>query len=509
MTAFASRLATAHTGAGAVLRRVRGLLRTDSRLLWRFQAVTATAVVTALWVVVLRVAPGAVRDAAVPFVLLTDVTALGFLFVPALLLLERTEGVEAAMRMTPVRAVERVGVRLALTTALSTVAAVAVCVAADVAHLGPRVIGVALLSMLFGLVAFALTGSATTLTTFLTRAPFVAAPLIAPALAHGLDVTTSPWLYASPVTGAVDMLDGDLRWGGVGWVLVCIAGVALLVGRTARRPLPAGDASGRAALDRRSHTRTWPAHPGSWSRWVAVRSFVRADRRTLLRDGLLLMLGGSVPLLALAMWAMATFGVTWAQRRYGVDLGPHLPVIEALLLVVHTPVVFGSLTGLLLLEDRDAGLFGPLATTRAGLSTLLSYRVGATAAWTAMVLAATLSVDGVGHRAGIAGTLATAVAAGTASVVPALLLAATAGNRVQGVAVMKMLGLPLYLPLVTWALIGPAHWAFAPLPTAWAMWTAWAPTPAQAVAYLAGAAVVSVGVSVPLARRFLRRAHTV
>lgn len=486
-------------------RRVGRLLRTEVALAWRFNVVLATVVVTVLWSVVLRVADAPAREVLVPVVLLTDVTALGFLFVPALLVLERVEGVDAALRMTPVRRSERIGVRLGVATALSVAAATVLCIAADVPHVASRVLGVALLSVLFGLLAFALTGGASTLTAFLTRAPLVAAPLIAPALAYLAAVTTAPVLHISPVTGAVDLLRGDLHTGTVLWQLLWIAALAPVVGRVLGRAPSAFHVATASTPGRARGATVWPLHHGGYTTWRAVRSMARVDRRSLVHDGLLIMLVVSVPLLTVMMRLVATFGVEWGQQRYGVVLTPYLPLLEVLLLVVHTPVVFGALAGLLLLEDRDAGLFGPLRATRAGLGTLLGYRLGATAALTMIALLVCLPVDGVRHPAGAVGVVATAVAAGAASVVPALLMGATARNRVQGVAAMKMLGLPLYLPLATWALVGPARWAFAPVPTSWAIWASWAPTAAGAVVAACGAIAVAATCAVLLGRRVVQR----
>lgn len=504
-TAASTHRGTEGTGADT-RRRVTRLLRTEVTLAWRFNVIAATAVVTGLWVIVLRTVAASATDVLAPVVLLTDVTALGFLFVPALLVLERVEGVEAAMRVTTARVAERVGVRVAVTTTLSVAAAVAVCAAAGLPAVPPRVLGVALLSILFGLIAFALTGGATTLTAFLTRAPLVAAPLIAPALVHLAGLATTPALYLSPVTSAVDLLRGDAYAAGIVWQLVWIAALGTTVGRILRRPAPAGDARGVRIADGTRRGSTWPRHGGTYSVAAAVGSFARADRRSLVHDGLLVMLVASVPLLAITMRLIAGLGVDWARQRYGVELGTYLPLVEAVLLVVHTPVIFGSLAGLLLLEDRDAGLFAPLTATRAGLHTLLGYRLSATAALTTGALLVSLPFDGVVHAAGGVGVAATAAAAGAASVVPALVMAATARDRVQGVAVMKMLGLPLYLPLATWAMEGPARWVFAPLPTTWAMWASWASTPRGAVVAACGAVAVSTACAVPLFRQIVRRA---
>jgi hypothetical protein len=491
----------------ATRRRLGRLTRTEALLLWRFGAVAAAAVTTVLWIAVVRVVPAPARSPVTAAVLLTDVAALGFLFVPALLVLERMEGVEAALRVTPVHTLERATARIALITALSVAAGLGVCLGAGITDVPPRIAGVALLAMLLGLAAYAVTASSATLTDVLMRAPFVAAPLIAPALAHLIGLAASPVLYLSPVTSAVDLLLGETIWGGMAWLVLWITGAAVWIVHGPRQT--SAIASARAPRPVTSGSRRWPARAAGYRTARAVRSFARADRRTLVRDGMLAMLVVSVPLLTGVVRLITSVGVSWARQRHGIDLAPHLPLIEGLLLVVHTPVVFGSLTGLLLLEDRDAGLFGPLRVTRAGLSTLVAYRLGATALLTTAALAVTLPLDGVPHPAGTAGTTATAVAAGAVSIVPALLMAATATNRVQGVAVMKLLGLPLYLPLTTWFIAGSAAWAFAPLPTTWVLWTSWATTRAAAVVTAAGAVAVSLACSVVLARLLRRRASAV
>jgi hypothetical protein len=121
-----------------------------------------------------------------------------------------------------------------------------------------------------------------------------------------------------------------------------------------------------------------------------------------------------------------------------------------------------------LLEDRDEHLLPVIAATRASVMTLLGYRLGATAAVTAVALAISLPLAGVVHPDGAPGMVGVVVAAGALSAVPALAMAALAGNRVQGIAVMKVIGLPLYLPLASWFLSGAARWIVAPLPSAWA-----------------------------------------
>lgn len=494
------------SAATAACRRLTALLGTELRLLRRFSVLTATVVTTALWSALLLAVPAATRQVLLPLILLTDVTALGFLFVPALLVLERMERVEPALMMTPVRTVERIAVRVGVTTGLAVLSAAAVSLAGDAPNVPVALVGVAGASVLMGLIAVAAVGSATTLTTFLLRAPLVAAPLLAPALVAAAGLVDSPLLHLSPLTGAFDMMRGRLAWPALLWLLVWIAGTALLVGRTARATPDTAAARGAPRRPVRSATvaptATWPAHPGTYRPTMAIVSFARADRRGLLRDGLLIMMAASLPLVALAGRLIGTAGVTWAHQRHGIDLVPYLPVVWAVLLVVHTPVVFGAVTGLLLLEDRDAGLLPAIATTRASTATLLSYRLAATAIITAAGLAIALPLAGVRHPAGAAGAVAVVIGAAAVSVVPATLMAAVGTNRVHGVAIMKMLGVPLYLPVASFFVDGPLRWAFAPLPSSWLVWSLWTSTPAAAVGFAAAAVGLSALVTAVLWRRW-------
>ena len=464
--------------------------------------VTAVAAVTGLWVAVVLTLTDEVRSIVVPLILFTDVTALGFLFVPALLVMERVERADAAMRLTPLRTSERLGVRVGMATALSLAAAVAVTTAAGVSHIAVRLLGVTTTSVLFGLIAYALLGTSSTLTTFLTRTPLVAAPLIAPALVSYIGLSDTPLLQVSPLTSALGMMAGSMSWIGLALQVACIVGVAAVAASISQRPTL--DRS--AALAPRAVRRAVLRHPGRYRVAAAIRSFARTDRRALAGDALLILLGLSVPLVALVARVVGTAGVGWVRGRYGMDLAPHLPLIWALLLVVHTPISFGALTGLLLLEDRDEHLLPVIAATRASVLTLLCYRLGVTAAATAIALAISLPLAGVVHPAGATGFLGVVVAAAAFSAVPALLMAAVASNRVQGVAVMKVIGLPLYLPLASWFMTGSARWIFAPLPSAWTAWALWASTPAAAVATAFGAVALTVAVGIPLGRRFLARA---
>lgn len=237
---------------------------------------------------------------------------------------------------------------------------------------------------------------------------------------------------------------------------------------------------------------------------AAVASLARVDRRTLLTDGMMLLLVVGIALIAVALRWFGGPGLAWVDARHGVDLAPHLPAIWAFVLMIHLPVMLGTVTGLLFLEDRDAGLFPTLAVTPAGLRTVLSYRLGATALAAAIAVAGGSAVAAIPHEAGAAGLVAIGIAGAAVAVVPAVLLVTLAEDRVQGMALVKVLTVPLYLPVAWWFVDGPAGWVFAVTPTGLASQALWANAAGPAVAAAIGCVLTSASVTVLVARRLLR-----
>jgi fluoroquinolone transport system permease protein len=467
---------------------LRPLLATEVTLHRRHGVLVATAVLTSVWVAVLTVLPAPVRVAVVPWVLLVDLATLGFFFVPALAVVERSNGVTAALRLTRLSPATALSVRLGTLAASALLAGTAVVVAAGLGWAPDILAGVALTSLLVSLVAVLMVGRATTLTVYVSRVPAVAIPLIAPAVVRGSGLWDGALLALSPMTGAFDLLAGRWSWTTALWICVWLAGLwlaAVRVGFDTR-------AADQSVLARPNRS-TLRASSG-YSRRSAIRSFARVDRRTLLDDRLLLLLLAGVPLIAGAVRWFNGPGLAWVHTRYGLDLTEHLPLVWAFLVVVHIPTMFGAVTGLLFLEDRDAGLLPAITTTRPSLPVLVAYRLATTALITGAMVVIALQLARAHHPLGTAGTIATSLAAAAVSTVPAMLLATLAHDRVQGMALMKVISLPLYLPLAWWFIDHPAGWLLAAVPTAWAARTFWADTTGR----LLGSASSAIGMSVAL-----------
>lgn len=460
------------------------LLATELKLHRRHGVLAATVAMGATWSLVLLAVPPGGRPSVAPWILFFEVTALGFFFVPALAVVERGNGVTAALRLTRLSPALALGVRLtALSLQALAVAALLLWIAGSA---GPVALtGVALTGVLFCLIAVLMVGRADSLTAFFSRAPGIAIPLLLPALLDAAGLVDSPLLSLSPATAAFEMLRGEAGGAGVVWILLWIAGLSAAAARIGFDVRPAHE--GRTPRRARPQI---VALSGKGPR-PAMRSFARVDARTLVTDRIALLLLAGVPLIALALRWISGPGIEWIRIRYGVDLAPDLPAIAAFVLAIHVPVILGSMAGLLFLEDRDCGLLPAIAVTPAALRTLVLYRMAATMLAAALAVAGGMWVAGIGHPAGGVGVAATAATGAAVATVPAAVLAGVARDRVQGMALMKAITVPLYLPVAWWFVDGPAGWLFALVPTGWSARALWAGTVPQSAIAVVGCGVTA------------------
>lgn len=472
------------------------IVRTEWRLQLRHGVVAAVGGVTVLWVVAILLVPGSWRAEVSRWALFFDLTGVGLFFVPALIALERGSGVSDAHRITPTSPASFLSVRVAGVASLATAGGTVVLLTAGVSQIGMRIAGVLGLAVLLSIIAVVAMGSNVSLPGYLTRVPFLAVPLLLPALLEGSGAVSSPLLGLSPVTSGMRLLGGS---GGGFDGLYLAAWIAALALPAVRAWSSQPTAVARPEVDRA------PARATRIRAGIAAwRSQATVDRRSLAGDRLLILVLAGVPLIAgAARWA-AGAGVTWAEDRWNVDIEPLVPLIWAFVLVVHTPSMLGAVTGLLFLEDRDVGALPALHTTRWSLGGLVRWRLVVTAALTAAAVMAAVPLAGATHQAGWTGIVAAAVASGAASTTVALLIATFGRDRAQGMAVMKIIGLPFYAPLAAWAAPSAVSLAFLVVPSAWAVQAFWAGDAVTAWIWALGGVVTSALLDAMLVRRYQR-----
>jgi fluoroquinolone transport system permease protein len=491
----------------------------DLRTQWRYGIVAVAAVLTAGWTLLLLLIPAAAARAVAPYVLFLDTATFGVFFLAALMLFERTEGVLDSLTVSPLRPVAYVTGKFATLTAVAAAAAIPVTVAATrddlsaaATTLGYALLGVVLCSVFFLAMSLFLVIPHRTITGFLVAAPWPMVPFLLAPLLHLAGLVNTPVLFAVPTVGGAELVRAAFDPPAVSWppggpavAATYLAGAAALLLGGARRRYLASLGAGSPVDPVPSAARNGTTRVRRSRIAPNLLALIRLDLRNLRHDPLLLVALAGPLLLAVALRLGYPAASELIVERFGVDLAPYRPVILAALVLLHVPMMLGMVASLLLLDDIDDRHLPALRVTPQAPQQYAVYRLASAAVVSLAALAVCLPLSGL--AAGL--SVETLVAAVLASAQAALVVLAVAGfarNKVEGLAMLKLLGgVMIAVPVAAWWTGGVAWWALGLLPPAWPARALWADSPAELVAAaLAGTAVVAVA-AILLARQTSRR----
>jgi fluoroquinolone transport system permease protein len=205
----------------------------------------------------------------------------------------------------------------------------------------------------------------------------------------------------------------------------------------------------------------------------AIAAFARTDARNVRREGLFGVVLAAPLLLALALRAGAAPAEAWVLATYGLDLAPYRPFVLAAVIVLHLPLVFGMVGALLVLDDLDDGALRAVRVTPLTLGRYLGYRTAAVGAASLAGLLVAVPLSGLVPASRLPWVLPALVLAAALGALVLLSALAIAGNKVEGLAVLKALGIPFMAPLAAWFVAGPWEWLLAPLPAYWPLRALW------------------------------------
>lgn len=476
----------------------------ELRVLLRYRIVAVAAVLTSVWVIALQAAPSEVARNAAPYVLLLDTATFGSFFIAALYLFERDENALGALRVSPLRFREYLGVRVVVLTALSVCSAIPISLVAggQPGRMGLVVLAIALLAPLFLLVNFTVAVRHRTVTGFLSVGPFVLLPLLAgPLVSLAVPAGRTPAAIV-PTTGATTMLRHGVtsfpvspQWTllAVLYLLGCIVGAGFLAKRGFAREFTHPDAFAVTTRGRSRSGKPWRGKLGALL-WI--------DIHTTLRRGLLVVSLLGPVLLALLIAAAYPALTEYTRARFGIDLGPYRPLLLSSLMVQHVPLMAGMVGALLVLDDLDDRKILVLRTSPITVRRYLTYRSTLVAVLALILLVVCTPICGLAPPGGLLELLPALIIA--ASQAPLIMFgtAAFAANKVEGLALIKVLGLvPTAIAPLAWWLPAPAH---LPLMTIPHYWTFEAQLNTTAVPILLGILCTAL-VTATLARRTLQR----
>lgn len=185
------------------------------------------------------------------------------------------------------------------------------------------------------------------------------------------------------------------------------------------------------------------------------------------------------------------------------DLTPYYPALLGYFFVIMTPVVFGTVVGFLLLDEKDDQTLIALQVTPLSLPRYLAYRIAIPVVLAFVMMFVIFPLSGLSALPLTHIAVIGIVAAPLAPLL-ALYLAAFAQNKVQGFALVKVSGVVLMLPVIAFFVQSPWELAFGIIPTYWLVnvyWKLEAGQPGVWVYALVALIYQSIGIGA-LARRF-------
>lgn len=212
----------------------------------------------------------------------------------------------------------------------------------------------------------------------------------------------------------------------------------------------------------------------------AMAAFGRNDLKSIRRDTILSGVVFGPFFYAMAMWLLPAL-TRMLQRQYGFDLTPYHTLIISMFVIVGPVAVLGALCGLMLLDDKDQHTLAALRVTPIPPLSYPLYRTAMIIGVTTVSIVAALALTRQVPARLVLQAIPIGLVCGCGAAVVGLLMAAIAGNKVEGLAVIRAIGVLLFgLPIIPWWIDSPAQILFGLLPTYWpakAFWLAAAGSP--------------------------------
>lgn len=234
----------------------------------------------------------------------------------------------------------------------------------------------------------------------------------------------------------------------------------------------------------------------------------RNDARLVSRDRLLI----TILIYPVMTLLLARFGLPplaeWLLRDVDFDLYPYFPLIIGYAFGAITPLLFGVIIGMLLIEEQDDRTLTALMVTPVSLTNFVRYRITTAYVLTFGMLGISLLVMNpyLGLNVGVL-LLITAVASLSAPFTTLVFFALSA-NKIQAFAVMKGISLVNVTIVAAWFVGDPWSILFGFFPPYWAikgLWVALESGPYW-LHLLAGVVTSAIGIWL-LIRRFQRKAY--
>lgn len=187
--------------------KILSALRYDVLFQFRHGFYYAYALISVLYILLLRFIPVAIRERAAVLVIFSDPVMLGVFFVGGIILLEKEQRVLASIFITPFRLDEYIITRVISLTIIAELVSFSIIyfVFGNIAGPFNLFIGVGLSSVFFTLLGLALAARVDSINGYILRVPLVFIPLFLPILEY-LNLFKTPLFYIIPSQGSLILI---------------------------------------------------------------------------------------------------------------------------------------------------------------------------------------------------------------------------------------------------------------------------------------------------------------
>jgi fluoroquinolone transport system permease protein len=191
----------------------------------------------------------------------------------------------------------------------------------------------------------------------------------------------------------------------------------------------------------------------------------RADVRNIYRDGVLLLSLFAPLIIILVVKYLVPLAAGFILDKTGFRLADYYPLVIGFM-VLLTPMMFGIITGFLILEERDQEIITYLSVTPLSRAGYMAYRLSAPVAASFLVSFLFLGITGLTPFKPLP-AMALALTVSLEAPIMALFLAAFANNKVEGLALSKAFGIMFLAPFAAYFIRSGWQYAAGIFPTFW------------------------------------------
>ena len=193
-----------------------------------------------------------------------------------------------------------------------------------------------------------------------------------------------------------------------------------------------------------------------------ISAMMKSDLQSVRRDPMLALMCSAPLLLGVVLGLLLPYADALLERHLQFDLSPHMPFIASLFLLLP-PLLAGSIFGLLFIEERDTGVPDALSVTPLGRSGFYLFKFLLTFGWAILFnllfIAVNILVAGPLlfplHIIAVPALLIILPAAALHGALVLPLLALAAGDRISGMAQLKLFSSVMVLPIFWYVLPAP------------------------------------------------------